>query len=83
MVPGKYTFMQSNLIDVKMCTFSQEHYILEIKSSSRQWADRQASPVGGLGVACPPCLPPAGGPGVNGITFPTGAKPPCQAALCA
>lgn len=44
MVPGKYTFMQSNLIDAKMCTFSQERYILEIKSSSRLWADRQASP---------------------------------------
>lgn len=43
MVPGKYTFMQSNLIDVEMCTFYQEHSSSEIKSSGRQWANRQAS----------------------------------------
>lgn len=41
MAPGKYTFMQSNLIDVKMCTFLQKHCIFEIKaSSSHRLADR-------------------------------------------
>lgn len=58
MVPGKYTFMQSNLIDVKMCTFYQEHYILEIKSSNKQWANRQPLIGGWVLTAIPPCLLP-------------------------
>lgn len=37
----KYTFMQSNLIDVKICPFYQERCVLEIKPSSRQRANRQ------------------------------------------
>lgn len=40
MAPGKYTFMQSNLIDVKMCTFLRKHCIFEIKASSSRLTDR-------------------------------------------
>lgn len=42
MVPRKYTFMQSDLIDVKMCTFSQKHCIFEIKILYQLRANRQA-----------------------------------------
>lgn len=40
MAPGKYTFMQSNLIDVKMCSFLQKHCIFEIKASRSRLTDR-------------------------------------------
>lgn len=37
MVPGKHTFMQSNLAH----TFSPERCFSEINSSSRRWAHRR------------------------------------------
>ena len=61
MVPGKYTFMQSKLIEVKMCIFLQEHCVLEIEPSSRLWADGQLP----RGPVLPPSLLPLGAMSVH------------------
>lgn len=55
MAPGKYTFMQSNVIEVKMCIFLQEHRVLEITPPSRLRGDGRLPR--GLKFLPPPLLP--------------------------
>jgi hypothetical protein len=61
--------MQSNLIDVNMCTFMQEYFILEIKILQEQQDNRQAQRE--PGPTCHLFLPPArtGWGGANGTSF--------------